>query len=65
MKFNGEHLISGLVGLAGGIMVSVLYLRGEQGVADRLNELRDGAMLLVVVGLGLRLWQAVRRSGRL
>jgi hypothetical protein len=42
-----------LCGVAGGVMLSVFYLRGITGAKDALDELRDGAALIVIVCLTL------------
>jgi hypothetical protein len=59
---NLEMLRSGLVGVAGGVIFSVFYLRGEPGLGDRLAELRDTATLLIMLSLGVSIWQ--RRVAR-
>ena len=50
-----------LAGIAAGLLISVFYLRGTTE-ADLLNQLRDGATLLVLGCVGLSVWQL--RSAR-
>ncbi|GAA4009000.1 hypothetical protein GCM10022280_02260 [Sphingomonas swuensis] len=47
-----------LAGVAVGLMIAVFYLRGLRTDGDLLDELRDGALLFVVISLGLSLWQS-------
>ena len=44
-----------LAGIAGGMMVAVFSLRGGPGLNDALDDLRDGAMLLVMLCIALSL----------
>ena len=53
-----DHLRTILAGVAAGLLIAVFYLRGS-GVAEVvLNELRDGALLLMLVSFGLSVWQS-------
>jgi hypothetical protein len=58
---NIERARTLLTGTAAGLMISVYYLRGSTA-PDFLNELRDGALLLVLVCVGLSVLQ--QRSAR-
>jgi hypothetical protein len=60
-----ERLANCLLGVAAGLMLSVFYLRSELVVADRLDVLRDSALLLMVVSSGLSFWhaRAARKRG--
>lgn len=52
-----ERIRAALAGVAAGLMIAVFYLRGSAVDSDLLNELRDGALFLVLVSVGLSVWQ--------
>ena len=53
----------GLCGVGAGIMLSVFYLRGIAGAKDALDELRDGAGLIIILCLALSAleWRVSRK----
>ena len=58
MPLNFENLRMAGTGVALGLLLSARYLRGYPEVADKLDHLRDGGILLLVIVTGLSLWQA-------
>ena len=50
MKSFVEAAAKVLVSIAGGVLLSVLYLRAN-GLGEVSNDLRDGALLLLVMSL--------------
>jgi hypothetical protein len=52
-----ERIRVALAGVAAGLMIAVFYLHGSAVDSDQLNELRDGALLLLLVSVGLSVWQ--------
>ncbi|RYD66270.1 MAG: hypothetical protein EOP58_05785 [Sphingomonadales bacterium] len=56
LNLNGiRNLIHGV---AAGLVIAVLYLRGSGIANDSLNELRDGAILLILASFGLSVWKS-------
>lgn len=51
-----DRLRSLLAGVAAGLFIAVLYLRVTGNTEQRLDELRDGALLMIVASAGLTLW---------
>ena len=66
MPLHLENLRMAGTGVALGFLLSARYLRGYREMADKLDHLRDGGILLLVIVTGLSLWQAraPRRSIR-
>lgn len=52
-----ERIRVALAGVGGGLMIAVFYLHRSAVDSDLLNELRDGALLLLLVSVGLSVWQ--------
>ncbi len=55
---NLETLRITLVGVAAGLLIAVFSLRGSGVAGTLLKELSDGAILLMIVSLGLSVWQS-------
>jgi hypothetical protein len=56
--FNLDRIRIILASVAAGLMIAVFYLRGSGVDEDLLKELRDGAILLILVSFGLAVWQS-------
>ena len=51
-----DRLRSLLAGVAAGLFIAVLYLRVTGNTEQGLDELRDGALLMIGASAGLTLW---------
>jgi hypothetical protein len=55
---NLDRIRTWLIGVAAGLLFAVLDFRGTAVSAQSLDELRDGALLLLVASVVLSIWHA-------
>ena len=55
---NLERLRMALVGAAAGLLFSSFYIRGANLSSNSVSDLRDVALLLLILGTGLSIWFA-------
>ena len=53
-----------LAGMGAGLLIAVFHLRGTRGSTDSLDQLRDGALVVVLVCVGLSIWQVRTAASR-
>ena len=58
MRSTLNQIRVGLVGVAAGLMFAVIYLRGRQSSSDSLDELRDGAILILGIATAISFYLA-------
>ena len=59
-----ERIKTLLAGMGAGLLIAVFHLRGTGLGIDTLDHLRDGALVIVLVCIGLSFWQMKSAASR-